>query len=234
MIFVVVKLIKENIYKYVLSRIYMFNWLFGRKKEVEELKSEVRGSFDKVKTDMDGLGKWIKHFDGKHSEHHLRFSDVEERLSTIEKELEDVKNSISLMDVGVYKQLFKTGKQVFAKQTAVQGVQTPVQTPVQTGESSNLSSFSVMERALVYVLLNTDMKLSYDDLAAMMGKSRTTVRGQINSIKQKSEGLIEEIMEKNGKKRVFVPENIKEKMLKNVKVRVNKGEKRRKKAREAD
>ena len=90
-----------------------------------------------------------------------------------------------------------------------------------------------MERALVYVLLNTDMKLSYDDLAAMMGKSRTTVRGQVNSIKQKSEGLVEEVMERNGKKRLFIPENIKEKMLKNVKVRVrNDGKKKNNKEEE--
>ena len=82
------------------------------------------------------------------------------------------------------------------------------------------------------VLLNSDLKLSYDDLAAMTGKSRATIRGQINSIKQKSEGLVEEIIEKNGKKRVFVPENIKEKLLKNVKVRVSREGKTRKRREE--
>lgn len=209
----------------------MFRWLFGGKKEVEGLQEEVRASFDRVKTDIEGLGKWIKHFDGKHDDHHERFSVVESRLSTIENDLEELKNALSLMDVGVYKQLFKTKKRVFAKQTAVQGVQAPRQTAVQTAESSdfNLSSFSVMERAMIYVLLNTDMKLSYDDLATMMGKSRTTVRGQINSIKRKSEGLIEELIERNGKKRLYIPEDIKEKMLKNVKVRVSKRGKTRKK-----
>jgi hypothetical protein len=65
------------------------------------------------------------------------------------------------------------------------------------------------------------MKLSYDDLAAMLGKERSTIRGQINTIKSKSESLIEEVVEKNGKKRVFIPEEIKEKMLKKTKVRVN-------------
>tara|TARA_Y100000310_G_C20648384_1_gene797948 strand:- start:577 stop:1206 length:630 start_codon:yes stop_codon:yes gene_type:complete len=206
----------------------MFKWLFGGKKDVEKLKEEVLGSFDKVKIDIDGLGKWIKHFDGRHSEHNTQFSIVEQRLSTIEDGLDELKNTLSLMDVGVYKQLFKKNKQVFAKQTPVQGVQAPLQTAVQTAESTNLSAFSVMERALVYVLLNTDMKLSYDDLAAMMGKSRTTVRGQVNSIKQKSEGLIEEMIERNGKKRLYIPEDIKEKMLKNVKVSVKKRGKGRK------
>ena len=74
------------------------------------------------------------------------------------------------------------------------------------------------------------MKLSYDDLAAMLGKERSTIRGQINTIKQKSESLIEEIIEKNGKKRVFIPEEIKEKMLKKTKVRVKRDIEDRKKA----
>jgi len=205
----------------------MFGWLFKGKKEVEGLKEDVKSSFEKVRDDIAGVGKWIKHLDNRHGGHDSRFSDVNSRLSSIENDLDELKNSISLMDLEVHKQLFKTPRRVFNKQTAVQGVQTPIQTAVQTGESINLSIFSVMERAMIYLLLNTDMKLSYDDLSAMMGKSRATIRGQINSIKQKSEGLIEEIIEKNGKKRVFICEDLKEKMLKKAKVRVNKKNKQR-------
>ena len=72
------------------------------------------------------------------------------------------------------------------------------------------------------------MKLSYDDLAAMLGKERSTIRGQINTIKSKSESIIEEIIEKNGKKRVFIPEEIKENMLKKAKVRVEKQKNKKK------
>jgi biotin operon repressor len=118
--------------------------------------------------------------------------------------------------------LFKTPKQLFNKQTAVYAVQTGVQTGVQT---PNLSKFSVTERAILWVLLNTDMKLSYDDIAAMLGKERSTIRGQINTIRQKSGGLIEEEIEKNGKKRVFIPEEMKEKILKKTKVRVKSNKK---------
>jgi len=74
-------------------------------------------------------------------------------------------------------------------------------------------------------LLNSDLRLGYDDLAAMLGKERSTIRGHLNRIKQKSDGLIEETVEKNGKKRVFVPEEMKEKLLKKVKVRSGKKEK---------
>jgi len=52
----------------------------------------------------------------------------------------------------------------------------------------------------------------------MLGKRKATIRGQINSIRQKSEGLIEEIVGENNKKRVFIPEKTKEILLKVRKV----------------
>jgi predicted transcriptional regulator len=107
---------------------------------------------------------------------------------------------------------------MFNKQSSVFAVQTGVQTGVQT---PNLNQFSVTERAIIWVLLNSEIKLSYEDLSAILGKEKTTIRGQLNSIKQKSGGLIEENIEKNGKKRLFIPDNIKEKLLKMSKVRVN-------------
>ena len=73
---------------------------------------------------------------------------------------------------------------MFDKQTGVYAVQTGVQTGVQT---PNLDQFSVTERAIIWILLNSDMRLSYDDLAAILGKERSTVRGHLNRIKQKSE-----------------------------------------------
>jgi hypothetical protein len=85
-----------------------------------------------------------------------------------------------------------------------------------------------MERAIIWVLLNTDMKLSYEDIAALMGKDKATIRGQINSIRQKSEGLIEEAIEKTGKKRVHIPEEVKASLLKKMKISESR-EKRKKK-----
>ena len=140
-------------------------------------------------------------------------------LSTINSEIEGVKNILSMMNELKPNRLFRTPKQVFDKQTGVYAVQTGVQTGVQT---SNLDRFSVTERAIIWILLNTEMRLSYDDLAAIVGKERSTIRGHLNRIKQKSDGLIEEVVEKNGKKRVFIPENMKEKLLKRQKVRVRR------------
>jgi len=88
-----------------------------------------------------------------------------------------------------------------------------------------LDNLTATERAIIFILLNSDMRLSYEDVAAMMGKSKATIRGQMNTIKQKSEGLIEEQTSENGKKRVFIPEKTKEILLKTRKVRVKKGKK---------
>ena len=195
----------------------MFGW-FSRKKEVERVEEDTRKGFESVKKDIASVSGWIKHLDSEKNMQQKDILEIKDVLSSMQNEIEGMKNVLAIMNELKPKQLFKTSKQVFNKQTAVYAVQTGVQTAVQT---PNLEQFSITERAILWVLLNTDMKLSYDDIAAMLGKDRSTIRGQINTIKQKSEELIEEIIEKNGKKRVFIPENIKEKLLKKSKVRVN-------------
>ncbi len=201
-------------------------WLFGGKKEVEKIKEETKNSFDSVKKDIVSVSGWIKHLDSEKNLQKKEIEDLKEILSSIKNDVDGLKNVLSIMNELKTNRVFKTPKQVFNKQTAVYAVQTGVQTGVQTPK---LSQFSITERAILWILLNTEMKLSYDDLAAMLGKERSTIRGQINAIKQKCEGIIEEEIEKNGKKRVFIPENIKEKMLKKTKVRVKGGEKSEKK-----
>ena len=201
-------------------------WFFGRKKEIEEVKEETKKGFESVKKDIISVSGWIKHLD---SEKNLQKKDIEEMkevLSSMKNEIEGMKNVLSIMNGCKTNKVFKTPSKVFNKQTAVYAVQTGVQTGVQT---PNLEQFSVTERAIIWVLLNSELKLSYDDLAAMLGKEKSTIRGQINTIKQKSESLIEEEMEKNGKKRVFIPEEIKEKILKKTKVRVKTKKERREK-----
>ena len=192
-------------------------WFSGWKKEAEKIKTDTKSGFDSVKKDISSVSGWIKHLDSEKKLQGKEIDDLKAVLSSIKEEVEGLKNVLSIMNELKTNRVFKTPKQVLNKQTAVYAVQTGVQTGVQT---PNLSQFSVTERAILWVLLNSDMKLSYDDLAAMLGKERSTIRGQINTIKQKNESLIEEEIEKNGKKRVFIPEEIKEKMLKKTKVRV--------------
>ncbi|MFZ1970799.1 MAG: hypothetical protein WAU65_01295 [Candidatus Nanoarchaeia archaeon] len=199
-------------------------WFF-KKKDVDGLKKDTKSGFDSVKKDITSINGWIKYLDSEKEITKKGLEELKDDLSSMKEEISGIKNIISFMGEIKISSPSKTSKQLFNKQTAVYAVQTGVQTGVQTPK---LDQFSVTERAILWVLLNSDMRLSYDDLAAMLGKERSTIRGQINTIKQKSEGLIEEVIEKNGKKRVFVPEEMKEKMLKRVKVRVSKGEKNKK------
>lgn len=194
----------------------MFNW-FSRKKEVKKIKTGMKHGFDEVKKDINSISKWIKHLDSEKKLQQNEIEDIKVVLSSIQEEMEGIKNVVSVLGEVRGHSGVQTPRQVFKQQTAVYPVQTAVQTAVQT---PNFDQFSITERAILWVLLNTDMKLGYDDLAAILGKEKATIRGQINTIKQKSEGLIEETIEQKGKKRVFIPEHIKEKLLKKSKVRV--------------
>jgi regulator of replication initiation timing len=204
----------------------MFDWIFGNK--TKKLEEETKKSFSSVKDDMDKIGKWIKHLDEGDKQLFEMVYSLKHDLSTIKDNLEEVKESINLaVEQQAHKQVFKK-LPVVGKQTAVEAVQELVQTPVQTGNFYEiLKNLTGNERLIIFTLLNSEngMKLSYEDLALILGKERATIRGQVNAIKQKSEGLIEEITEKNGKKRVFIPEEVREKLLKYAKVRVRGGKK---------
>ncbi|MBU2616591.1 MAG: hypothetical protein KKB79_01260 [Nanoarchaeota archaeon] len=194
----------------------MFGW-FSKKKEVEQLKDDTKSGFDSVKKDMSSIGTWIKHLDSEKDLQKKNIDEIRSLLSTMQEELEGIKNVVSIMNDMKPRAKNQTSKQVFDKQVAVYAVQKGVQTAVQT---LNFDNFSVTERAIIWVLLNSDLKLSYDDIASILGKERSTIRGHLNRIKQKSEGLIRELVEQNGKKRVFIPGEVKEKLLKKAKVRV--------------
>jgi len=202
----------------------MFGWIF-RKKEVEQIKEDTKKGFDSVKKDITSITEWIKHLDSEKDFQKEDLREVKEILSSINEEIEGLKNIVNIMVETPTQGVFKTPRRKKDKQPAVYAVQTGVQTPVQT---PNLDAFSITERAILWILLNTDMKLSYHDLAAMLGKEKSTIRGQVNSIRQKSENIIKEVLEENGKKRVFIPEELKEKILKKTKVRVQKGKKAQK------
>ncbi|MEK6910855.1 MAG: hypothetical protein AABW82_03710 [Nanoarchaeota archaeon] len=206
----------------------MFEWLFGNR--YKELDEKTQKAFDSVKKDVEVVGKWIKHLDGQDKQLFDSLNLIKKDLSSIREEIEGMREGLSLsVESEKNKRVFEK-MPVGGKQTGVEGVLNGVQTGVQTGNfHAFLKTLTANERLVIFTLLNSDMKLSYEDLALLLGKERATIRGQINAIKQKSESLIEEIIERNGKKRVFIPEEIKEKLQKYVKVRVKKDKKDEKK-----
>lgn len=200
----------------------MFDW-FSSKKRIKEIEEKTESGFSSVRKDVDAITRWIKHLDKKDKQLFDVVFALKEDLSSIKDEIESLREGVDLISDGEKnKQLFKK-LPVLDKQTGVEVVRKAVQTPVQTANFYDiLKGLSGNERLVVFTLMNSDMKLSYEDLALLLGKERSTIRGQINSIKQKSEGLLEEIIEKNGKKRVFVHDKVREKLSKYAKVRVGK------------
>jgi archaellum component FlaC len=192
---------------------------FGGKKKVDRLRKEVQDSFENVKGDIGKVGDWIKHIDVKSEGHKTEIEKLRSDIDLLHKVVDEMKNSISFVNPGLTlpaKAIVQTGSQT---QTNRLSVQTGVQTAVQTG---NLEQLTMMERAIVYVFLNNEDRLSYEDVSMILGKDKSTIRGQINNIKQKNPGLIEEIRELNGKKRLYISAGNKKEMLKSVKVRVKK------------
>lgn len=207
-------------------------WIFNHKKKLHEVREDAKKGFESVKKDMTAISDWIKHLDSEKNTHKNDITELKSILSTLKEDVEELKEAVKLMNTlnptPTLQQAFKTNNDLFEKHAGVLSVQTGVQTGVQTPNSMNLSLFSVTERAIIGILLNSDLKLSYEDLAAMLGKEKSTIRGQINTIKSKSESLIQEIIESNGKKRVFIPLEVKEKILKKQKVRANNEKKQKK------
>ena len=194
--------------------------LFGHKKRVEKFRIEVQDSFDHVKKDFNKVGEWIKHLDDKHGSHEDEISNIKDQLMTIHEDLIELKDFVSFFGPQISKGLSKQTQTGAVKQPLPNAVQTPVQTGVQTDV---LEALTVMERAIVWALLNSEMKLSYEDLAALLGKDKSTIRGQINAIKQKNEALIKESREVNGKKRLYISDEIRSMVVKSVKVKIKKG-----------
>lgn len=198
---------------------------FRKKSVVEGLKKEVQESFDHVKKDFNKIGEWINHLDGKHENHQKEIDSLKNHILEIQRDLTEIKDAVSFFGSGINRVLSKQPQTERDKQTVAVDVQTPVQTAVQT---SILDKLTVMERAIVWALINSEMRLSYEDLATILGKDKSTIRGQINAIKQKSESLIGEMREVNGKKRLYVPEEVRDKILKSVKVRIRDKNKKNK------
>ncbi|MEM4267057.1 MAG: hypothetical protein QW404_03315, partial [Candidatus Nanoarchaeia archaeon] len=139
------------------------------------------------------------------------FERLYQRLENIERDLEDIKAFWTRVQTGV--------------QTRVQTGQTRVQTrvgqtdvrlkqmSVQTNTLTKLKNLSVTERKIVWIMLNSETKLTYDELYMILGKNKSTLRGQINNIKLKSPGLIKEIVENDGTKRFYIDEEVKNEVL---------------------
>ncbi len=199
-------------------------WLFKSKrdKDIEkrfvDLHDALHNSFSNIKKDMKDIGKWLNHFKKNHDIHNKKFELLNYRINNIEEVLEELRDSWTSVQTAVQTQQLSKQEQTDSRPNICPKVskQLSKQEEFEVNIIERLRKLSMMERAVVWALLNTDLKLSYEDLSIALGKDKSTLRGQINNIKTKSEGLIEESIEKDGKKRFFISEKKKSEILKGI------------------
>ncbi|MEM4153014.1 MAG: hypothetical protein QXK80_02785 [Candidatus Pacearchaeota archaeon] len=189
-----------------------FLW-FGRKKK-EQDDEKIARSFESVKQDMSKISAWIRHLNAKNNDHENKIQAIYDEIMEIKQDIDGIKQFVSFFDTRVASRVFKRSSTAVDKHTGVEGVQTPVYTAVQT---AFLRGLTQQEKVILWILLNSDQKLSCEDIAVLLAKDKSTVRSQINNIKQKNESWISEYIEKNGKKRYYIDEKLKEILLKKMK-----------------
>ena len=147
----------------------MFWW--SSKSKVKELEEKTEKSFSAVKKDMDAVGKWVKHLDSNDKQLFDVVFSLKQDISTLNEEIAAMREGIELaVEEQRNKQVFKR-LPVLGKQTSVEDVQKTVQTAVQTDNIYGiLKGLSGNERLIVFTLLNSEMKLSYEDMALLLGK----------------------------------------------------------------
>lgn len=212
-------------------------WLFRKKSDEDihqkfsNLNNSLHGSFSNIKRDIDGVTKWIDHLKVKHDDHDKRFELLNFRVNNIEEFLDEMRGRLEAVQTAV-----QTGGLSKQAQTNTRPNSCPTVSKQLSKQDEELTlairlkNLTMMERAVVWVLLNTDLKLSYEDLSVALGKDKSTLRGQINNIKLKSEELVEEYPEKDGKKRFFITEKNKSEILKGLGKREELVQKVKKKA----
>lgn len=192
--------------------------LFKKKTEDKQLKEEIKDSFNQVKKDFNHLAGWIEHLNTQEKANTEAIGSIKENLLDLQKEILELKRATTFLNPAQNIAKNEHQQTNATKQALPVDVQATNQTAVQT---DNLSNLTLMERALIWALLNSEMHLSYEDLSVALGKEKSTIRGQINSIRQKMPGILSEIRENNGKKRVFISKEGKERLTKTIKVKIN-------------
>lgn len=188
--------------------------MFLGKKRFLKLEKDVEQAFHEVKKDFKKVASWIDFIEGELKKNEELTEKVLLIENTIKKweEQEDFINLASQTNTNKHKQTPKN-----KQQTAVH-VQTAVQTAVQTDKIGQLTP---NERMILWALLNTETRLSHEDLATLLGKNKSTIRGQINTIKKKNPTIIQEFLEPTGRKRIYIPEKYKKNIIKVIKKQKN-------------
>ena len=99
----------------------MFNWLFKKedKQDLDEHKQAVQTALNKVKQDMDHVGKWLKHLNETDSDLKKDVEEIKEDLYSIKNDLQELKEMIKQPEEKNSFQILKQPQTAKVKQTTV-------------------------------------------------------------------------------------------------------------------
>lgn len=181
------------------------------KKRFLKLEKEVEQAFHEVKKDFKKVASWIDFIE----EELEKNKEIKQRVSNIEETIKKWEEKDSFIVGKIQTNINKHKQTRENKQEEGNPVQTAVQTAVQT---ENIKELTTNERMIIWTLLNSENKMSHEDLATILGKNKSTIRGQINTIKKKTPGILEEFLELSGKKRLYIPEKNRKEIIRVIKI----------------
>ncbi len=196
-------------------------FLFGNKK-IDKLETDVnriKDELEYIKTEIENtrkmllsLSSTIKNVDSelkKEAEKfNIKMEEVEEKISILarstkigveaKKELENIKLKIDGLEKLVESKKIREKKKEPERKLPAVGAEDHVPLPQ---HSDFMKTLSRAEREIISVLLSSEIPLSYEEIAEKCGKSPSTVRDHINSIRRKAD--IIEVVEAPDRKKLF-------------------------------
>ncbi len=195
---------------------------FFRNKKVEKLETDVKNiknELESIRTEIENtkellssLSSAIKLLDSKLKKEaekfNIKMEEVEEKISILirstkigveaKKEVESIKLKIEELEKLVENKKIREKKKGSERKIPDVGIEDRALSPQ---SSDFMKTLSHAEREIISVLLSSEIPLSYEEIAEKCGKSPSTVRDHINSIRRKAD--IIEVVEAPDRKKLF-------------------------------
>ncbi len=134
-----------------------------------------------------------------------RLSALELKMAENRKKMNELMQ-LSRLSIQNYDEIRGIKQQINSKETDI-----PRDTSI--NESSKPGEFSAKESKIINALLDSEVPLTYEEIATQVNISPITVKGYINSIKRKNSGIIVENAKGKGRKAYSIRQEYKIKVL---------------------
>ncbi len=203
----------------------LLSWL--RRDRYRELQDEIEKLRNEVKSEILELKMITREAKLKAEAASVKADTAASKVDDIDQELASVMEKINRV-LNLSKIGLEAKKEIAELTQVVESLAQKIATPgkssrekarkaaeIKPGPSTDfdiLNGLSRSERAIINVLMSSDMPLGYEDIARVLGKSESTIRDHITQIRKKSD--IIEVVEGIDRKKMFrIPLKLKNRIL---------------------